>query len=185
MYKNKLFTITIIFTLLMILAGFMYSVYKVTPEYNGSYENEVGDTIQVIDTAKLVDMRLDTIAFILAHRETGGTFNEKVVSKCGTYVGLLQMDRWWVNKANEYIGEKKYAHNDRFDGPKSIEIWKIHQYERNPKIGLENSLVDALEHAYYIHSGGKPNKRTTNYYKSLYVKVKNNEIEYFDLKEKR
>lgn len=143
------------------------------------------DSIKMFDTASVIDSRLDTIAFLIAHRETGGTFNEMAVSKCGTYVGLLQMDCWWVKKANEYLGEKKYMCSDRTNGVKSVEIWKVHQYNRNTKIGLENSITDALEMACIIHSGGKRNERVINYYKSLYRKVCAGEIEYFDIKEKR
>lgn len=185
MNRINLLKLAIAFSLLAIIVGGMYCMSGTTANPRTFEEPNPVDTIKPVDTAKLVDMRLDTIAFLLAHRETGGTFNERAVSKCGTYVGLLQMDSWWVNKANYYIGEKKYSHNDRYDGAKSIEIWKIHQYNRNGKIGLEYGLVEALESACIIHAGGRRNDRTINYYKSLYAKVKDNTIEYFDLKEKK
>lgn len=182
MNKKILLKLTIAFVILIIIGGGMYCTNDASTTCIGPFEDTVADTIKPVDTAKLVDMRLDTIAFLIAHRETGGTFNERAVSKSGTYVGLLQMDTWWVNKANYYIGEKKYAHNDRYDGAKSVEIWKIHQYNRNPKIGLEYELVETLEWACIIHAGGKRNDRVINYYKALYKKVLSYEIEYFDIK---
>lgn len=161
---------------------------------NYHFSQNVYDTIYkeepvVIDTAALIDARLDTIAFLIAHRETGGTFNPNAKSANGVYCGLLQMDSWWVNKANKYIGEKKYVHSDRFDPAKCVEIWKIHQYNRNKKISIEYSIYDVLEEAYMIHCGNnsgvktRRQQNTINYYKSLYKKVIDGKIEFLYIKD--
>ncbi len=66
--------------------------------------------------------------------------NPKVVSRCGNYVGYLQISKVLVNECNMILGEKKYAYNDRLDKDKSIEMFIVIQNQHNPEGSIEKAI---------------------------------------------
>ncbi len=66
--------------------------------------------------------------------------NPNVVSRCGNYVGYLQISKVLVNECNMIIGEKRYAYNDRLDKDKSIEMFIVIQNQYNPEGSIEKAI---------------------------------------------
>ena len=85
--------------------------------------------------------------------------NEKVISKCGRYVGMLQISKITVDECNRILGEKRFTYNHRYDKKRSIEMFYIIQGYYNPD--------DNIEKAIRIWNGGPDYsiKKTNEYYK--------------------
>lgn len=66
--------------------------------------------------------------------------NPKVVSRCGKYVGYLQISKLLVNECNMILKEKRYSYNDRYDKQKSIEMFIIIQNRHNPEGNIEKAI---------------------------------------------
>ncbi len=66
--------------------------------------------------------------------------NPKVVSRCGKYVGYLQISKLLVNECNMILHEKKYSYNDRYDKQKSIEMFLVIQDRHNPDGNIEKAI---------------------------------------------
>ncbi len=66
--------------------------------------------------------------------------NPKVVSRCGKYVGYLQISKLLVNECNMILREKKYSYNDRYDKQKSIEMFLVIQDRHNPEGNIEKAI---------------------------------------------
>lgn len=87
--------------------------------------------------------------------------NEKIVSKCGRYVGMLQISKITVDECNRILGEKRFTYNHRYDKKRSIEMFYIIQGYYNPD--------DNIEKAIRIWNGGPDYsiKKTNEYYRSV------------------
>jgi len=66
--------------------------------------------------------------------------NPKVVSRCGKYVGYLQISKMLVNECNMILRENKYTYNDRYDKQKSIEMFIVIQNRHNPDGNIEKAI---------------------------------------------
>lgn len=66
--------------------------------------------------------------------------NSNVVSRCGNYVGYLQISKVLVNECNMILGEKRYAYNDRLNKDKSIEMFIVIQNQHNPEGSIEKAI---------------------------------------------
>ena len=66
--------------------------------------------------------------------------NPKVVSRCGKYVGYLQISKLLVNECNMILNERKYSYNDRYDKQKSIEMFIVIQNRHNPDGNIEKAI---------------------------------------------
>lgn len=69
-----------------------------------------------------------------------------IVSKCGRYVGLLQISKIAVRDCNRILKEINvdnktyYKYNDRFSEEKSIEMFNIIQCYYNPEKDIEKAI---------------------------------------------
>lgn len=87
--------------------------------------------------------------------------NEKLTSKCGRYVGILQISKITVDECNRILGEKRFNYNHRYNKKHSIEMFYIIQNYYNPN--------NSIEKAIRIWNGG-PNyskQKTDKYYKNV------------------
>lgn len=92
--------------------------------------------------------------------------NEKLVSKGGKHVGVVQMSKISVDECNRIIGKKKYCYNDRYSAKKSEEMFLIIQ-------SFHNKTND-IEKAIRLWNGGpKASKRKTERYYRKVIKVYN------------
>ncbi len=66
--------------------------------------------------------------------------NAGVVSRCGNYVGFLQISKALVNECNMILREKKYTYKDRLDKQKSYEMFVIIQNRHNPEGSIEKAI---------------------------------------------
>lgn len=66
--------------------------------------------------------------------------NPGVVSRCGNYVGYLQISKVLVNECNTILSQKKYTYKDRLDKQKSYEMFVIIQNRHNPEGSVEKAV---------------------------------------------
>ncbi len=66
--------------------------------------------------------------------------NPGVVSRCGNYVGYLQISKVLVNECNTILRQKKYTCKDRLDKQKSYEMFVIIQNRHNPEGSVEKAV---------------------------------------------
>ena len=97
--------------------------------------------------------------------------NPNAVSKDGTCVGLLQIQKIVVDDCNQYLkikkSKKRYQYADRYNREKSIEMFLLYQERYNPTNDVEKGVR--------IWNGG-PNgfkiKSTIQYYNRVLKKMK-------------
>ena len=63
-----------------------------------------------------------------------------IVSRCGRYVGYLQISTVLVNQCNKIAGYKKYTYKDRYDKQKSIDMFIDYQEHFNPEGNMEKAI---------------------------------------------
>lgn len=109
--------------------------------------------------AVVVDGRWKDVVKAIAHVESKN--KNKAVSKCGKYVGFLQISKVVVDDCNRIVGKKKYKYNHRLDKTKSIEMFYIIQNYYNPDSDLEKAIR--------IWNGGPKfsRKKTEHYFKAV------------------
>lgn len=109
--------------------------------------------------AVVVDGRWKDVLKAIAHVESKS--KNKTVSKCGNYVGFLQISKVVVDDCNRIVGKKKYKYNHRLDKAKSIEMFYIIQNYYNPDSDLEKAIR--------IWNGGPKfsKKKTERYFKAV------------------
>lgn len=109
--------------------------------------------------AVVVDGRWKDVLKAIAHVESKS--KNKAVSKCGNYVGFLQISKVVVDDCNRIVGKKKYKYNHRLDKAKSIEMFYIIQNYYNPDSDLEKAIR--------IWNGGPKfsKKKTERYFKAV------------------
>ena len=94
--------------------------------------------------------------------------NPKAVSKCGRWVGCLQISKEMVTACNRIVGYKKFTFNDRYDKNKSAEMFCLFQGKYNPTGDIEKGIR--------MWNGGVRYKvKSTNKYYNKVIK-KYNEI---------
>lgn len=62
--------------------------------------------------------------------------NDTVVSKCGRYVGCMQLSKAYVDAVNRKLDRVAYSYEDRYDRNKSIEIFNSMNPERDIELAL-------------------------------------------------
>jgi hypothetical protein len=96
----------------------------------------------------------------IAYIESG--FDEKIVSKSGTYVGYLQIGPSMVTECNSILKakgiNKRYTLEDRKDKGKSIEMFILVQEKYNPEHNVEKAI------RLWNGGPGYSVKTTTGYY---------------------
>ena len=94
--------------------------------------------------------------------------NPRAVSKCGRWVGCLQISKGLVTACNRIVGYKKYTFNDRYSKEKSIEMFYLFQNKYNPTGSIEKGI------RMWNGGTGYSVKGTNGYYKKVMKKY--NEI---------
>lgn len=79
-------------------------------------------------------------AVIAAISQVESEGNPKAVSKCGRYVGYLQISEILVRECNQILGRKAYTYADRYDKQKSIEMFIIFQEHFNSEGNIEKAI---------------------------------------------
>lgn len=62
------------------------------------------------------------------------------VSRCGRYVGYLQISKVLVRECNNIAGYEKYSFNDRLNKQKSIDMFIDYQERFNPEGNMEKAI---------------------------------------------
>ena len=70
--------------------------------------------------------------------ESGG--DARAVSRCGRYVGHLQISKVMVRTCNEIAGYRKYKYSDRYNHDKSVQMFIEFQTEFNPEADIEYAI---------------------------------------------
>ena len=99
----------------------------------------------------------------IAYIESG--YNEKIVSKSGTYVGYLQIGPSLVQECNNILRakgiNKKFTLEDRKNKDKSIEMFILVQEKYNPEHNIEKAI------RLWNGGPGYTIKSTTGYYNKV------------------
>jgi len=66
--------------------------------------------------------------------------NPKAVSKCGRYVGYLQISKILVRECNRILGYQEFTYDDRYDKQRSIEMFITYQERFNPEGNIEKAI---------------------------------------------
>ena len=77
---------------------------------------------------------------ILAIAQVESEGHPERVSKCGRYVGYLQISQILVRECNNIAGYKKYSYNDRYDKQKSIDMFIDFMERHNPDGNMERAI---------------------------------------------
>lgn len=99
------------------------------------YENLISE---VKTSSKNQEGRWSRLIEAISMTESGG--DAKAVSRCGRYVGHLQISKIMVRVCNEIAGYNKYRYSDRYNRDKSIEMFIMFQTEYNPDSNLEYAI---------------------------------------------
>ena len=63
-----------------------------------------------------------------------------IVSKCGNFVGYLQISKVMVDECNRLLGYKKFTYNCRYSKQKSIEMFYIIKKHYNKENNVEKAI---------------------------------------------
>lgn len=66
--------------------------------------------------------------------------NPKAVSKCGRYVGYLQISKVLVRECNRIVGTQEFTNDDRYDKQKSIDMFITYMERFNPEGNIEKAI---------------------------------------------
>ena len=112
--------------------------------------------------AKIVDDNWEDVMTAISYVES--RHNPKAVSKCGRWVGCLQISKGMVTACNNIVGYKKYTFNDRYSKEKSFEMFCVFQKKYNPTGDIEKGIR--------MWNGGVRYKvsSTDKYFKKVYKK---------------
>lgn len=100
----------------------------------------------------------------IAHVES--KHNEKMVSKGGKHIGILQMSKISVDECNRILGKKKYSYDDRYSAKKSEEMFLVLQSFHNKSNSLERAIR-------FWNGGPKASKKKTEGYFKKVIKIYN------------
>ena len=78
------------------------------------------------------------VIYAISRVESEG--NPKAVSKCGRYVGYLQISQVLVRECNRILGKKVFTYADRYDKQKSIEMFITYMERFNPEGNIEKAI---------------------------------------------
>lgn len=79
-----------------------------------------------------------TLITAIAQVESEGRAD--VVSKCGRYVGYLQISKILVRQCNQIVGYNKYTYSDRLNKEKSKQMFVDFQEHFNPEGNMEKAI---------------------------------------------
>ena len=89
-------------------------------------------------SAATIDLEKKWAPVIRAIAQVESEGNPKMVSKCGRYVGYLQISKILVRECNQILGKQVYTYDDRYDKQKSIDMFIVFQEHFNKE---GNTLV--------------------------------------------
>lgn len=78
------------------------------------------------------------VIYAISRVESEG--NPKAVSKCGRYVGYLQISEILVRECNRIAGKKEFTYADRYDKQKSIDMFITYMERFNPEGNIEKAI---------------------------------------------
>ena len=91
-------------------------------------------------SATTIDPQKKWAAVIRAIAQVESEGNPKSVSKCGRYVGYLQISEILVRQCNQILGKQVYTYDDRLDKQKSIEMFIVFQEYFNKEGNMEKAI---------------------------------------------
>lgn len=91
------------------------------------------DTVYVGTTSEWA-MLLDAIVEVESEGNPGA-FNERTNA-----AGILQITPIYVAEVNRLLGEDRYTLDDRYDVQKSVEMYCVYQYHKNPQKDIERAI---------------------------------------------
>ena len=118
-------------------AGEVPKIQETNVDDSSTYENTDEEELSRHDTIWLMAQAFS----IQESRE-----NPYVVSKCGRYVGCLQISKVMLREANRILGEKRYTHGDnetedhRLSKKHSYEIFRIIMERHNPDLNMDRAV---------------------------------------------
>lgn len=106
-------------------------VQRCTPQRRVRYIRIV-DTVYVQSSewARLLDAIVETES-----EGNPGAFNESTNA-----AGILQITPIYVAEVNRLLGEERYTLDDRYDIQKSVEMYCVYQYHKNPQKDIERAI---------------------------------------------
>lgn len=78
------------------------------------------------------------VIYAISRVESEG--NPKAVSKCGRYVGYLQISQVLVRECNRILGRQEFTYADRYDKQKSIDMFITYMERFNPEGNIEKAI---------------------------------------------
>jgi len=97
-------------------------------------------TVALTLSAATIDPEKKWAAVIKAIAQVESEGDPKQVSKCGRYVGYLQISKILVRQCNQILGKQVYTYDDRYDKQKSIEMFIIYQEYFNKEGNMEKAI---------------------------------------------
>ncbi|MCM1311679.1 MAG: transglycosylase SLT domain-containing protein [Roseburia sp.] len=91
-------------------------------------------------SAAKVDPEKKWGALITAIAQVESEGRADVVSKCGRYVGYLQISKILVRQCNQIVGYNKYTYSDRLNKEKSKQMFIDYQEYFNPEGNMEKAI---------------------------------------------
>lgn len=97
-------------------------------------------TVAFTLSAATVDLEKKWAPVIRAIAQVESEGNPKMVSKCGRYVGYLQISKILVRECNQILGKQVYTYDDRYDKQKSIDMFIVFQEHFNKEGNTEKAI---------------------------------------------
>lgn len=124
-------------------------------------------TVALTLSAATVDPEKKWAAVISAIAQVESEGNPKRVSKCGRYVGYLQISKILVRECNQILGKQAFTYEDRYDKQKSIDMFIVFQEHFNKEGNMEKAIR--------LWNSGDPNcmnrkRPTEGYYRRVMAK---------------
>ncbi len=91
-------------------------------------------------SAATIDLEKKWAPVIRAIAQVESEGNPKMVSKCGRYVGYLQISKILVRECNQILGKQVYTYDDRYDKQKSIDMFIVFQEHFNKEGNTEKAI---------------------------------------------
>lgn len=95
-------------------------------------------TTSAITIDETTEKKWSAVITAIAQVESKG--NPNTVSKCGRYVGYLQISKVLVQQCNRILGKQVYTYDDRKDKRKSIEMFIVYQEHFNKEGNIEKAI---------------------------------------------
>ena len=91
-------------------------------------------------SAATIDLEKKWAPVIRAIAQVESEGNPKMVSKCGRYVGYLQISKILVRECYQILGKQVYTYDDRYDKQKSIDMFIVFQEHFNKEGNTEKAI---------------------------------------------